>query len=93
MVDGSKNKERPTPPSTKHSVYSSTLTYNGRFCAEYLNLHVGLGCVCAERAVESDGWEGGGWRCVVTGRERHDSFISFSLPQPPQRKKTEGGVG
>lgn len=43
--------------------------------------------------MESDGRGGGGWRCVVTGRERHDSFILFSLPQPPQRKKAEGGWG
>lgn len=55
---------------------------------------------CAERAVESDGWGGvgwgvgsGGWRCVVTSRERHDSFISFSLPQPPQRTNTRMGDG
>lgn len=36
-------------------MYSSTLTYNGRFCAEYLNLHVGL-----RRACGGVGWLGWG---------------------------------
>lgn len=90
MVDGGKNKE---PPPSKHSKYSFTLTYNGRFCAEYLNLHVGLGRVCTQCAAGRGGggrWSGGG----VLYQAGRDVTASSHFPSPPAAsEKAEGGWG